>query len=255
MPKKGVSSAPEYVVGDRDVRQRGTVGVGRPGRARLLLGEEVDRLARVGARSATERHDGVDAVAPGLQHRRLHDRRRRMRGHLGERRRDRDPSSRGRAARRRRCEPTLRSSRATLDGRRRARSSSGSLADGPGAEHELLRVAGVGPAHRRAGHQSIGRTGRCRTERRRGRCPVERDDTTRCRTRRRRPRRASSGRRSPARSGCGAPPSTRACGRRSRVTSTAWVISCLGRAEGRRRRRRRVAPRPWPRRPRRRVAP
>ena len=75
MPKNGVSSAPGVGGGDR---RRAAAPGGRrtthPGVPCLLLGEEADRLAEVGARSATERDDAVDAVAPGLQHGGLHRR-------------------------------------------------------------------------------------------------------------------------------------------------------------------------------------
>src|SRR5205823_7912784 len=56
---------------------------------RLLLGEEAHRLAQVCARSPTERHDGVDTVAPSLLHRTLHQWNRNVRFDLCERRRER----------------------------------------------------------------------------------------------------------------------------------------------------------------------
>ena len=58
--------------GDRHVGQGRAVGEAGSRRALLLLGEEAHRLGRVRARSATERDDPVDAVAPGLAHGGLH---------------------------------------------------------------------------------------------------------------------------------------------------------------------------------------
>ena len=73
MPKNERELGTRVGGGDRDVGQRGAIEVRGARRAGLLLGEEGDGLAEVGARAAAERHDAVDAVAAGLQQRRLDD--------------------------------------------------------------------------------------------------------------------------------------------------------------------------------------
>ena len=159
MPKNGVSSAPEYVVGIAMCGSAGRSAYDAPGVPASCSVKKHDRLAEVGARPAAERHDAVDSVAARLLHRRLHQRRRHVR------RRPRRRSTRARAER-------LRTDARTVVGcgrpavvtssTRRAPIGAQQLrqpGDGAGAEDELLRVTGVGPrpgsAIRRRSNRSV----------------------------------------------------------------------------------------------------